>query len=51
LLEDLIDEVKHLKEISTLPEKPDYEFWDKWLITTVKHFVVPSSIYGSGRYL
>lgn len=40
-LEDLVDEVKILRDKSDLPENPDKEFWDKWLIETVERHVVP----------
>ncbi len=31
MLEDLIDEVKAIKETCNLPENPDKEFWNDWL--------------------
>lgn len=38
-LDDLIDEVKMLRDKSTLPEKPDQEFWDGFLIYVVEKYV------------
>lgn len=38
LLESLMDEVEVLSKKSSLPEKPDRLFWDKFLIDTVKEY-------------
>lgn len=35
MLEDLIDEVKAIKETCSLPEAPDREFWNDWLYNTM----------------
>ena len=32
MLEDLIDEVKDLRNRSTLPEECSREFWESWLV-------------------
>jgi hypothetical protein len=40
VLEDLIDEVKELKEQSRLPEKPDVGFWERLLIGAVEENVL-----------
>lgn len=50
ILEDLMDEVKVLKDSCDLPEKPDKEFWDNWLVQVVEKYLVPDSStksYGS----
>lgn len=31
ILEDLIDEIKDIKEKCSLPEESDKEFWNNWL--------------------
>lgn len=36
MLEDLIDEVKEIKEKCSLPDFPDRNFWDDWLYTIMK---------------
>lgn len=36
ILDKLMDEVEVLSQNSTLPEKPDYKFWDNFIITTLK---------------
>lgn len=40
ILEDLIEEVKQLKDKSSLPEKPDYNFWEGWLCEIVKTYIL-----------
>jgi len=35
-LEDLMSEVEKLAEYSTLPDKPDKEFWDKFIVDTLE---------------
>lgn len=35
MLEELIDEVKAIKETCSLPEAPDREFWNDWLYNTM----------------
>jgi hypothetical protein len=38
LLESLMDEVEVLSKKSSLPEKPDRDFWDKFVIDTVREY-------------
>jgi len=39
-LEDLIDEIKTLSSFSKLPEKPDMDFWNKWLMNIIDEYSV-----------
>ena len=41
ILEDLIDEVKELKDKSTLPETPDRAYWNEFLMQVVEDYLVP----------
>lgn len=41
MLEDLIREVKELRNKSTLPEQPDTKFWDDFLMYVVEERIVP----------
>lgn len=42
MLEDLIDEVKALREWSKFPEKPDRQFWDNFLLYVAEEYILPS---------
>ena len=39
-LEKLMDEVEALSKASSLPEKPDRAFWDRWLVDTLDRTVM-----------
>jgi len=41
-LENLMDEIEELSGKSTLPNKPDYRFWEEWLC-----FVLEDNLFGS----
>lgn len=38
-LDDLIDEVKSLRDSSTLPEKPDHKFWEDFTYDVISNYV------------
>lgn len=40
ILDDLMEEVEKLSEESTLPEKPDRKFWDKFIIQVLEEYVL-----------
>ena len=41
VLEDLIDEIKELMAVSTLPQKADVLFWEDWITHVIEDYVVP----------
>lgn len=43
MLDDLLEQANQLRATSTLPEQPDREFWDKFLISKVEQNVVPAN--------
>lgn len=43
-LEDLMDEVEDLKNKSKLPEKPDRNFWDEFIMNVIKDNVISDNI-------
>ena len=40
VLDDLMGEVERLSSESTLPEKPDRKFWDRFIIQTIEDYVL-----------
>lgn len=40
LLDDLVDEVKELRDKSTLPDKPDVKFWEEFIMEVMLHHVL-----------
>lgn len=44
ILEDLIDEVKGLRDRSELPEQPDRDYWDGYLIFVVEQHIRPKGV-------
>jgi len=41
MLEDLLDEVRELKDKSSFPEKPDHKFWDGFLMEVIEKHLTP----------
>lgn len=41
MLEDIIDEVKSLKDLCGFPEQPDRGFWDSFILRIVEEYIVP----------
>jgi hypothetical protein len=52
VLDTLMEELETLSEKSSLPEKPDHGFWDKWLEDVTRHHVLwgENSKQGKNRF-